>query len=93
MSAETMEFALSVLKIIWIDLLLSGDNAVVIALAVSYTHLDVYKRQVVHASEHPTATFTLTSPLTIEKVPASGEVTEQTLSGDLTLAGLSLIHI
>jgi len=33
MSAETMEFALSVLKIIWIDLLLSGDNAVVIALA------------------------------------------------------------
>ena len=50
---------------------------------------DYFRDEVVHASEHPTATFTLTSPLTIEKVPASGEVTEQTLSGDLTLAGVT----
>ena len=39
--------------------------------------------------DSPTATFTLTSPLTIDSVPASGEVTEQTLSGDLTLAGVT----
>ena len=37
-------FWLSVLQIVWIDLLLSGDNAVVIALAVR--SLPVHQRKI-----------------------------------------------
>jgi YjbE family integral membrane protein len=33
MTPETMAFALQILQIVWIDILLSGDNAIVIALA------------------------------------------------------------
>lgn len=48
-----------------------------------------FRDQALNASAHPTATFTLTAPATIEAAPASGEVIEQTLSGDLTLAGVT----
>jgi polyisoprenoid-binding protein YceI len=48
-----------------------------------------FRENVVRASANPTATFTLTTPLTIDRVPNSGEVTEHTLSGDLTLAGVT----
>lgn len=48
-----------------------------------------FRTQVAGVSAHPTATFTLTTPLTVTELPASGEVIEQTLSGDLTLAGVT----
>lgn len=50
---------------------------------------DYFRGQVAQVSAHPTATFTLTDPLTIDRVPASGEVTEHTLNGELTLAGVT----
>ncbi len=50
---------------------------------------DYFRTQVIDTGTHPTATFALTSPVTIAEAPLSGEVTEQTLTGDLTLAGIT----
>lgn len=46
-----------------------------------------FRTSVMNATEHPSATFTLTGPVTLATVPKSGEVVHQELSGNLTLAG------
>lgn len=59
------------------------------SIATDSSQRDNYFRNMMNVGSNPTATFTLTSPLTIDTVPASGEVTDQTLSGDLTLGGVT----
>ena len=46
-----------------------------------------FRDQLIKASKYPDATFSLTAPVTASKTPTSGEVVEQTVSGDLTIAG------
>ncbi|UOQ61758.1 YceI family protein [Leucobacter rhizosphaerae] len=51
---------------------------------------DAYFRdQALRASENPTATFTLTSPVTLESAPDSGDVVQAEATGDLTIAGVT----
>jgi polyisoprenoid-binding protein YceI len=38
---------------------------------------------------HPTATFTLTEPIELGSVPADGEEVTHTVTGDLTLRGVT----
>lgn len=60
----------------------------VASISTDSTQRDRYFRdEALRASEHPTASFVLDSPVTIATAPASGEVVEQTLEGDLTIAG------
>jgi polyisoprenoid-binding protein YceI len=62
----------------------------VASIATDNSSRDAYFREnVARATAHPTATFTLAEPLTIDSVPSSGEVTEHTLTGDLTLSGVT----
>lgn len=46
-----------------------------------------FRDSAVRASEHPTATFSLTEPLTAAVAPTSGETVELQVVGELTLAG------
>ncbi len=48
-----------------------------------------FRDQAMNVSAHPTASFELSGPVTLETAPAVGEVIEQTLSGELTLAGVT----
>lgn len=58
------------------------------SIATDQPQRDSYFRdQLIQVSKHPDATFSLTAPVTATGVPNSGEVFEQTVSGDLTLAG------
>lgn len=46
-----------------------------------------FRDRLLQVTKHPQATFSLTAPVTASKTPDSGEVVEQTVIGDLTLAG------
>lgn len=48
-----------------------------------------FRNDAMRVSEHPTATFTLTDPVTASAAPVSGEVAELEVTGDLTLAGVT----
>lgn len=62
----------------------------VASIATDRPQRDGYFRdQAMRSATHPTATFVLTTPVTAEKAPAAGEVVEQTLNGDLTIAGVT----
>jgi polyisoprenoid-binding protein YceI len=51
---------------------------------------DAYFRDVaLRVSEHPTATFTLTGPVTAAEPPVAGEVQTISATGDLTIAGVT----
>lgn len=45
--------------------------------------------RIMDTAEHPTATFTLTSPIDLGAVPADGEQVTYSASGDLTLRGVT----
>jgi polyisoprenoid-binding protein YceI len=45
------------------------------------------RRQALETGTFPTATFTLTSPIELDAVPAEGDVVSATATGDLTLHG------
>ena len=61
----------------------------VASIATDSAQRDSYFRdQAIDASAHPTASFELTAPVTIPGEPAAGEVIEQTLTGDLSIAGV-----
>lgn len=60
----------------------------VASIATDNSQRDNYfRQQALGVDEHPTARFELSDPVTAAHVPAAGEVVEQTLTGDLTLAG------
>lgn len=48
-----------------------------------------FRDNALNASSHPTATFVLTEPATLEAAPKSGEVVEHEFTGELTLAGVT----
>jgi polyisoprenoid-binding protein YceI len=51
---------------------------------------DAYFRDsALRASEHPTATFTLTEPVTLDAAPEEGDVAQATATGELTIAGVT----
>lgn len=47
------------------------------------------KRQALETSIYPTATFRLTRPIVLDRVPAEGETVSATVVGDLTLHGVT----
>jgi polyisoprenoid-binding protein YceI len=47
------------------------------------------RNQGIEYSKFPTATFKLTSPITVSEVPAAGQTVKQTVQGDLTLHGVT----
>ncbi len=47
------------------------------------------RTQAIETNTYPTATFALTSPISISEVPASGETMTQTVTGELTLHGVT----
>lgn len=60
----------------------------VASIATDSDNRDEYFRsQAMNVSEYPTATFTLTEPVTLDSAPASGEVVKTQATGELTLAG------
>ncbi len=48
-----------------------------------------FSDQALRASANPKATFVLTTPVTIATAPKAGEVIEQQVEGDLTIAGVT----
>ncbi|NLA66000.1 MAG: YceI family protein [Leucobacter sp.] len=48
-----------------------------------------FRGQALNTATHPTARFELSAPVATSQVPVAGEVVEQTLSGDLTIAGVT----
>lgn len=48
-----------------------------------------FRDQALNASEYPTATFTLTKPVTLESAPNSGDVVQAEATGELTIAGVT----
>ena len=48
-----------------------------------------FRDEALRASEFPTATFTLTEPVTLEAAPDSGSVSQARATGDLTIAGVT----
>ncbi len=48
-----------------------------------------FRESALRTSEHPTATFSLTVPVTATAVPVAGETIEQELTGNLTIAGVT----
>ncbi len=48
-----------------------------------------FQQQAVQVTEHPKATFVLTEPVTQPVAPETGQVVEQTLTGELTIAGVT----
>jgi polyisoprenoid-binding protein YceI len=47
------------------------------------------RNQAIETSKFPTATFVLTSPIQISDLPADGETVTQTITGELTLHGVT----
>ena len=47
------------------------------------------KTQAIETNTYPTATFVLTSPIAISEAPESGETVTQTVTGELTLHGVT----
>ena len=47
------------------------------------------KQQALESSKYPTATFALTSPISIADIPENGETVIQTITGKLTLHGVT----
>ncbi|NLB47533.1 MAG: YceI family protein [Microbacteriaceae bacterium] len=48
-----------------------------------------FQQQAIDTSVHPTATFVLSESVTPESAPETGEVIDQTLMGELTIAGVT----
>lgn len=48
-----------------------------------------FRTEVAHTDTHPTATFVLSAPTSVPKMPRSGEVISQEISGELTLNGVT----
>lgn len=48
---------------------------------------EYFRGEAMRASKFPTATFTLTEPVTLDNAPAAGDVVSAEATGDLTLAG------
>lgn len=48
-----------------------------------------FRTQALRTQEFPEATFVLVDPVTLDAVPASGEVVTATVTGDLTIAGVT----
>jgi hypothetical protein len=46
-----------------------------------------FRGRIMDTSTYPTATFTLTHPITLDEIPAVGAVTSAKATGDLTLRG------
>ncbi|MCD2441077.1 YceI family protein [Agromyces sp. SYSU K20354] len=62
----------------------------VASIETDSTSRDAYFRDMaLRTSEHPTATFVLTGPVTTSSAPALGEVQTITATGDLTIAGVT----
>jgi polyisoprenoid-binding protein YceI len=62
----------------------------VASIASDETQRDAYFRDsALRVSEYPTATFTLTGPITAASTPVAGEVQTLTATGDLTIAGVT----
>lgn len=60
----------------------------VASITTDSSQRDAYFRdRALIVEEHPTATFRLAEPVTLEVVPASGEVVQTEAQGELTLAG------
>lgn len=62
----------------------------VASITTDSSNRDAYFRdQTLRTSEHPTATFTLTEPVTLDSAPKSGDVVKANAKGDLTIAGVT----
>ena len=62
----------------------------VASIATDSSNRDAYFRDnALRVGEYPTATFTLTGPITAEAAPVAGEVQNLSASGDLTIAGVT----
>lgn len=48
-----------------------------------------FRGRIMDTSTHPTATFSLTSPISLDPVPADGEEVTYSVTGDLTLRGVT----
>lgn len=60
------------------------------SIATDRKSRDAYFRdQAMHVSEFPTATFRLTKPVAFDELPAAGEVVQASVTGELTLAGVT----
>lgn len=60
------------------------------SIATDHPQRDNYFRtQALRTQEFPEATFVLVDPVTLDAVPASGEVVTATVTGDLTIAGVT----
>ncbi|WP_022894637.1 YceI family protein [Agromyces subbeticus] len=73
------------------DTLTAGEITVDMAsIATDSGNRDAYFRDTaLRTSEFPTATFTLTAPVTATAAPVAGEVQTVTATGDLTIAGVT----
>ena len=71
--------------------LLSADITVDVAsITTDSSNRDAYFRdQALRTAENPTATFTLTDPVTLESAPKPGDVVKATAQGELTIAGVT----
>jgi len=62
----------------------------VASIATDEGNRDAYFRDnALRVGEHPTATFTLTGPITAAEPPVAGEVQTLSATGDLTIAGVT----
>ncbi|MCB1272997.1 MAG: YceI family protein [Leucobacter sp.] len=62
----------------------------VASIATGNGNRDAYFRdQAMRVAQHPTATFALSAPITADEAPATGEAVTRTVSGELTLAGVT----
>lgn len=62
----------------------------VASIATDRSQRDAYFRDsALRTDEHPSASFTLSEPVTADEAPTSGEVSEQELTGELTIAGVT----
>lgn len=62
----------------------------VASISTDSANRDSYFRdQALRVNQNPTATFTLTQPVTLAAVPNSGDVVQAEASGDLTIAGVT----
>ena len=48
-----------------------------------------FQRYTMRSDQYPTASFTLTEPVTASQAPVQGEIFEQSLTGELTIAGVT----
>ncbi|WP_336652890.1 MULTISPECIES: YceI family protein [unclassified Leucobacter] len=62
----------------------------VASISTDSAQRDAYFRdQALRTAEHPTATFTLTQPVTLDAAPAAGAVVQTRAMGDLTITGVT----